>query len=351
MQVPGSAATVIASQNRSRAGKPLKKFQPVSRAQETSLLLFWSLSGVAVFYFPKKEGAHIPGFEKYHPATCFLFFAAVLGITMSSYNPVLLALSFLGAFSSLIVFKGVKFAAVSLRALLFSAVFMTAVNFLFNGAGTTVLFVTASHRAFTLESLVFGFVSWVLFASVAMWFIIFAAVMTDEKLFFMFGKQLPSFTMILSMSLAFLPSYTSKYREAKEAAFALSGEPVGRMNKLRLAFEIFSATAGRVLESTVTTADSMNARGYGSGERTRYSRFKFARRDKAAAVLILGTAVPVIFAGLSGALVWEYFPKMTHPAPGAAFFAGTFAFFVLAFLPVITHFLEEARWNSLRQNI
>ena len=93
-------------------------------------------------------------FDDYNPIPVFIYFLSVTLVTMFCMNPVLLALSLLGALSMCIMrnaLKGWRF-----HLFILAAFFLTAIiNPVFHHNGVTVLFVMNDNPV-TLEALLYG---------------------------------------------------------------------------------------------------------------------------------------------------------------------------------------------------
>src|SRR5690606_15261610 len=96
--------------------------------------------------------------------------------------------------------------------------FMAALNPLFNHQGVTILFyLERSGNPVTLESILYGISSAIMFVTVIMWFSCYNKVMTSDKFIYLFGRIMPKLSLLLSMTLRFVPRYIEKIREISYA--------------------------------------------------------------------------------------------------------------------------------------
>ena len=104
-----------------------------------------------------------------------------------------------------------------------------------------------------------------------------------------------------------------------------------------------------VLENGIVTADSMTARGYGIGRRSRYSLFRFRMHD---AVLLVSSAVLAVFTlvGTAGA-EFVFYPAVSVSELTAANITGYTAYAVLCFIPTWIDVKEALRWRGLQSKI
>ena len=105
------------------------------------------------------------------------------------------------------------------------------------------------------------------------------------------------------------------------------------------------------LENGIVTADSMAARGYGTGRRTSYAIFRFTRVDALFMLFSLALTAVTLTAILSGALKFDYYPAPTLPADTLLARAGLCAYGVLCLLPALMEGGERIRWRCLQSRI
>ena len=79
------------------------------------------------------------------------------------------------------------------------------INTAFNHEGITVLYYLPDGNPLTFESVVYGFASSVMLINVIVWFSCYSSVMTSDKFIYLFGKIIPSLSLIFSMTLSFIP--------------------------------------------------------------------------------------------------------------------------------------------------
>ena len=288
--------------------------------------------------------------QELNPIAAFLWLLTAAGIAMFSFNPIILALSILGAVMYFVVRNpeaGFKSHLIYIAIFVLSAL----VNPLFSHNGSTVLFVMNDNPV-TLEALYYGMVLGGMIAAVMYWFKSFQQVMTTDKLLYVFGSALPKLTLMLSIALRYVPllkKQTKKIRDAQKALGLFSEENV--IDRLKGDLRIFSVLVSWALENGVITADSMSARGYGIGRRTRFALFRFHLRDGiiCGACLLLGAVV--VYAMASGAIKCTFYPVFTVNTSGANGIAAYIAYAVIALFPSFLEVEERIRWKSLKSKI
>ena len=97
------------------------------------------------------------------------------------------------------------------------AVFAALVNPAFNHEGATILTYLPSGNPLTLESMLYGAAAAVMLASVVLWFSSYNEVMTSDKFVYLFGRVIPALSLVLSMSLRFIPKFKVQMQTVSEA--------------------------------------------------------------------------------------------------------------------------------------
>lgn len=289
------------------------------------------------------------GFGAYHPIISFMYFVCILGFSMFFMHPICLGVSLVCAFSYLCVQRGGKGACKSLVLIIPVMVFTAVLNPLFSHEGMTVIGYLPDRNPLTAESVVYGLCAGVMLAAVMCWFFACTHIMTSDKLIYIFGRILPALSLILSMTLRFVPEFTRQTKEVADAQKCM-GRDAGSKNiiaKAKAGLSVLSAMVTRALENSIETADSMKARGYGATGRTAYSMYRFERRDGILLTLILFLTAIVIFGMVTGNMAFEFYPLIS----GSGFNIFFAAYALLCGMPVITEIWEVRRWARLKSKI
>lgn len=287
-------------------------------------------------------------FADYNPIAVAVYFLAVAGIAMFSMDPVILAISLAGALCFYFVRNGRSGARSHLYALaLFAG--MALINPIVSHNGATVLFVV-NHNPITLEAFVYGVAASTMIISTLYWFRSFSQIMTSDRLLYLFGAISPRLALILSMALRYVPLFGVQARRVGQAQKALGlYKEDNIVDRFRSGMRIFSVMVTWALENGIVTADSMTARGYGIGKRSRFSLFRFTLGDGVLLGLALSLAGCALL-GLSGR-DFEFYPVMKLSPLTARALAGYISYGILAFLPTIINVKEAVRWSCLRSSI
>ena len=289
-------------------------------------------------------------FSGFHPVVNLFFFVAAIGMTMFLMHPVFLILSMAGGCTYLWYLQGGRGLVRQVGYLIPVLLFMAVLNPVFNHEGVTVLFYLHSDNPVTLEAVCFGLASAVMMGASILWFNCCNAVFTTDKIIYLFGRVIPSLSLLISMTLRFVPRFKEYMQTTLQAQKAMR-PPKKKIETLKQALTAFSATVSWAMEQSIVTADSMKSRGYGSAGRTAYSIYRFERRDGTAllilAALCAGTAVPWLLGGIE----WSFYPAMTGSMLGPVQLLSYLSFSGICLMPTIIDLTEDCKWNSLRSRI
>lgn len=289
-------------------------------------------------------------FSGFHPAVNFAYFLCVIGMTILIMQPIFLVLSLAGGCAYLLYLQGRKGMRRQVGYLLPILVMMAILNPLFNHEGVTVLFYLPNDNPVTVEAMAYGLGAAAMMGASIVWFNCCNTVFTSDKIIYLFGRVIPALSLLISMTLRFVPRFKNYLQNVLRVQQALH-KPETAMEKLRQALSAFSATVSWAMEQSIVASDSMKSRGFGEAGRTAYSIYRFDKRDGATllilAALCLGAAAPA----LSGALVWEFYPRLSGTLLGPVQFFAYLCYGGICAMPLFIDRLEDHKWNSLRSGI
>lgn len=290
-------------------------------------------------------------FSGYHPLVNFLFFALVLGATMVFMHPVSLCISLAGALVYSIYLKGWRRG--SLPVLLPMMLMAAILNPAFNHEGMTILTYLPSGNPLTLESIAYGIAAGGMLAAVILWFSCYTEVMTSDKFVYLFGRVIPALSLLLSMTLRFVPRFKAQLHVVQEAQKCVgrdisNGSILSRMKHM---VTIFSIMVTWALENAIETADSMKSRGYGLPGRTAFSIYRFEERDKIALLWLLFCGCYIGCGAFFGGLKWRYFPTIQGVALTPWTVSLHLVYLALCYTPVVLDRREDWKWKHLKYEI
>lgn len=315
-------------------------------------------------------------FSRYHPVVNLIFYLLVLGTTMFQMS---VGLVFISLFSAVVYYfmlkktEGLKYCAVVVGIIIVSAI----INPLFSHKGGTLLFYLFTGNPVTLESIIYGLISAIIIGAMLLWFSTFNQVMGVERILGAIGKVLPNVSLLITMIMRFIPQYTRHQRKVSmvnkvnkrnygEKINLLNREKTEKENVIeackkqkkkngidKIIYSIkegsrtFSITITWALENSIYTADSMKARGFGTGRRTNYSNYKFQKRD----YLLMGWLVIlwlVVVFSLEREKVYTYYYPFIQVKNNVVVYL---IYGLLCLTPVLINVKEEIRWLILKSRI
>lgn len=327
-------------------------------------------------------------FSRYHPVVNLIFYLLVLGTTMFQMS---VGLVFISLFSAVVYFfmlkktEGLKYCAVVVGIIIVSAI----INPLFSHKGGTLLFYLFTGNPVTLESIIYGLISAIIIGAMLLWFSTFNQVMGVERILGAIGKVLPNVSLLITMIMRFIPQYTRHQRKVSMVNKVNKrnyGEKINLLNREKTEKEnviearkrqkkkndiearkkqkkkngidkiidsikegsrTFSITTTWALENSIYTADSMKARGFGTGRRTNYSNYKFQKRD----YLLMGWLVIlwlVVVFSLEREKVYTYYYPFIQVKNNVVVYL---IYGLLCLTPVLINVKEEIRWLILKSRI
>lgn len=280
-----------------------------------------------------------------HPVTLLVYLVSVLLITMFAAVPSMsvIALLFGMVWSAILLPSRHPLREYSGMALLFVIVMLT--NPLFSHNGVTVLFFL-NNNPVTLEAVLYGAHLGAMLLGMLVWFRAFGAMLTEDKLLYMFGGISPRLALLLSMTLRLIPLLKSQAATLRIAQTTLGGFASDTWtDKCRATLRVYSALITHSLEHAIATGASMKARGYGLKGRRHFSRYTFRVRDAVWLVVILILDAAVIAALVAGKLTFSFYPSIVSAPFDAVHITSIAAFALLCAMPICAEIKEVLTWK------
>lgn len=292
-------------------------------------------------------------FKNYHPIINFIYFLFVIGFSMFFMHPVCLLISIISGFVYSVILKGARAIKTNLMYMLPMIIIMALVNPLFNHAGITIIGYLPGGNPVTLESVIYGICSGCMILSVLCWFSCYNQIMSSDKFIYLFGRIIPGLSMIISMTLRFIPKFSEQLKVVANAQKCIGRGVADKSitKRIKYGLNILSVMTTWALENAIDTADSMKARGYGIPGRTSFSIYKFDKRDAMALICIVVTGLYTLVGGILGKMKFNFFP-LINPVEISGFGISVFiAYLLLCISPIIIEIREVRRWKLLRSKI
>lgn len=287
-------------------------------------------------------------FSNYHPIVNLTYFLMVLGCASLLRHPVCLEIALVSSTIYASVLTGKENLIRIIKGMLPMSVMIIIINPLVNHQGVTILGYFRSGNPFTLEACIYGFAAAAIIWSLVQWFVCWNRIMTTEKLIYLFGRLMPALSLVVSMSLRFVPRYQRQLHKIMDAQKQLGkfGKGAGVISRLKLSIRVLSIMTTWAIEHAVETAQSMKGRGYGLPGRTAFSIYRWQARDTRLFIFELVLGVSVLIGGIRGSFQWSWMPIMSslHITVENGLIFGSYL--LLTLLPAGLNGKEEMEWKK-----
>lgn len=290
-------------------------------------------------------------FDSYHPAINFIFFAAVIYSVVAFDQPIFLAISYICAFIYSVKLNGKKALIFDLVLIPFIGLFAFLYSY-YNHFGVINIAVNFIGNHITLEALVYGFVIGIMTASVLMWFSCVNAVISSDKVVYLFGRAIPKLSLFLSILLRLVPRIKDRAKKIHIAQKCI-GRGINQGNVFRCVgnfVRIASIVITWTMENLIWTSDSMRSRGYSLKGRTAFSIYRFDNRDRIFVITLFACFTVMVMGILLNQTHIQYDPEiiLNRITPLSSIFYMVYAFMCL--LPMILQLIGEVRFDKVRKS-
>lgn len=283
--------------------------------------------------------------DRLHPITIFIYFICAILPAMFSMNPLMQIISVIGAVTLYLPLRTGRGMKDWLFLGMFSIVILV-VHPLFNHNGKTVLFYLNGNRI-TFEAMMYAIVMACMMFGILLWCKSLSLVMTSDRIIYLFGRVSKKAALICAMVLRFVPMFHKQMTKTRESQKLLGlYRENSLIDKVRAELYLFSAMVTWSFEHSMDTADSMQARGYGSGKRTQYSQYKIRRVDIELIVIMSVNMIMLLMWMGAGVLEMTYYPIMIVPDLEITQMAAYAAYLVLCLL-----LPGYQLWGNMRKGI
>ena len=292
-------------------------------------------------------------FLDYHPFINFIYFVLVIGFSLVLTHPLAQGIALVCASAYSVSTTGKKSVLFLLRYCLPMVLLTAFINPAFNHEGTTILLYFSNGNPLTLESILYGFSAGAMLVILLLWFTSFNRVMTSDKFIYLFGKVIPALSLVLSMSLRFVPKFKAQMTTVAEAQRSI-GRDVSSGSlwcRTKTAIVIFSIMITWALENAIETADSMKSRGYGLKGRSAFSIYQFDERDKYTLIWFVFCGLFLLVGTMLMAFGFRYFPNIRYASLNMTTIPFYCVYFALGITPVVLNWKEERKWKTLISNM
>ncbi len=234
--------------------------------------------------------------------------AACLFIVLSTTNPAYKVVVLVAAFAALATGAGLRRIRGLLVAVLLVSAFAALLNFLSAHLGSTVLFslpdqIPALGGPYTLEALVYGAAGGITIAAAILSAAPFSLVLASHEVMDALPGALSRTGVAIAASLNLVPAVATSFVQVTEAQRLRGWRPRGPRSWMDVVVPVVLTT----VEGSIQLAESMEARGFGSGPRTKVASTALRWTDWS---LVAASGVALVGFGVSRAAGWasDWFP-------------------------------------------
>lgn len=292
-------------------------------------------------------------FKSYHPTVNLLYFTLVITFSIFFTHPVAQLISLVCAITYAISIEGKKGVSFIIKFCLPMVLITAFINPAFNHEGTKIIYYFRSGNPLTLESILYGFGAGVTLVTMILWFSSLSRVMTSDKLIYLFGKVIPALSLVISMSLRFIPRFKKQAENVSEAQRCIGRDASqgSLWMRFKTAILILSIMITWALENAIETADSMKSRGYGLRGRTAFSNYRMDGRDKYGLAWLAFCGFLLLEGVILSAFSFRYFPSIRYAPFNMTTIPFYAVYFGLCITPVVINFTEEKKWKTIYSKI
>ncbi len=295
----------------------------------------------------------IDRFSKYHPLVNFLYFTLVISFSMALNHPLAQGISLVCATIYAMQAEGKHAVMFTLKWCLPIMLLTAFMNPAFSHEGITTLMYFPTGNPLTMESILYGLSAGTMLATVMLWFLNFNRVITSDKFIYLFGRLIPAMSLILSMTLRFIPKFKSQLDLTVDAQKSI-GRDISEGSlwyRMKIAVTVLSVMVTWALENAIETADSMKSRGYGLKGRSAFSIYRFDDRDKMV-LLYLGFCGFYLVCGvIVSAFGFRYYPSIRYVGLNPVTLSFQFVYLILCLMPVALNWAEERKWKAIHSKM
>ncbi|MCR6544843.1 energy-coupling factor transporter transmembrane component T family protein [Dehalobacterium formicoaceticum] len=252
-----------------------------------------------------------------HPLTAVSFIGVVFLLALLFSHPVYL-LALFGGVSLVIIAAGIvpqwkgylKFTVIMV-------LFMMVINAIFSNAGTTILLTgpripLLGEVEITMEALAYSVGMGIRLLVIISVFCLYSYGVHPDKVLKLLSRRGNKSVLAITLSTRLFPLITQDYQRITEIqrCRGVKFDKGGWWERIKKSIPVMSVLLLSSLERALQLAESMHARGYGSGPRTAIRHDLWRPRDRIIIVALcigLGIGLWAVFSGTSA---YAYYPRM-----------------------------------------
>ena len=216
--------------------------------------------------------------------------------------------------------------------------------------GVTVLKKNFINNDITLESIVYGLVIGLRFATLCMWLEAMFRVVSSDKVVYLFGKISPLLSLFLTILLRLIPRIGQEARRINLAQKGIGrGSNQGNIfRRIVNCLRIFSMLITWMISALALESDSMRSRGSLLRGRTAFSIYSFDNRDRAFVIVLFSCITMTAMGVILGASKMWYNPRIIWRPLNAIGVLTAIGYLTLCMMPMGLELWTEYRFRKAR---
>jgi len=245
---------------------------------------------------------------------------------------------------------------VFLRIGLLVGLLMVIINPLINNQGAHIIIYGPriplwGHLDITLEAILYGLSSALRVFTVIAAFGLMSTIINPDDLLDIFSRFSSRSSLSAALAVRLYPSMVSEAKEIREVQLA-RGMPLkggSRWSQVKAHTPLWYSMFQGSLDRAASIAESMTARGFGSGKRTPLRRRLIRPRDVMVVLLSLGVLGVTIAAVIMGRGSYSFFPTLENPLSNLSLV--TLVTIAIVFSVIVIISRSWKRWHWWRSKI
>lgn len=290
-------------------------------------------------------------FADYHPLVLFVYYLAVVSLTVFLLHPAIIIFSLLGAVVFFAFLVPVRPFSRDIGFYFFVFLLVAITNPIFVHKGETILFFLNDNPV-TFEAIVYGIVVAAMLVAVIFWSKAYSILMTSDKFMYLFGKAIPKLSLVMSMALRFIPEFKAQIKKVNRAQKSIGLYTSDSItDRMLSSLRTFNSVLAWSFEHAIHQADAMKARGYGLKGRTNFFLFRWKRRDVTMFISISLLIVAIFWLIHRGVFAYNYYPALTAVEWSLEQLPQFAIVFLFMILPALIELKENLLWIYLKSTI
>lgn len=246
---------------------------------------------------------------KMHPISLLVYTLVVFGLALIFSHPVYLLGLFLAVGTLIISSENLENWKYYLKFSLFLMLLIVTVNIIFSQNGGTVLWRAGAVRI-SLEALVYALGMSIRLMAIISIFCFYTCVLDPDRGWALFNNIGHRSVLAITLSTRLFPLLLNDSKRIKDVqrSRGVSFDTGSRLTRIKNYIPLINILLMSSLDRSIQLAESMQARGYGSGPRSSYRREVWHLRDSIVVLNLIFVVVLALWTSFNGMAVLNYYP-------------------------------------------